>query len=155
MCSSSLLVYLWWGEKTEVLRPQNKSSCMICAIWRWPFLYTSLGSLRTSNAYWCHWKETMWICTKMWCSRRGCACASISAAWTPCIPAGVHVLVDPEWLQKARAEAALYTFSLRFPKEKAYIGTTTTSDPNVLKNSSSESGSKPPPTLVVHRQGLL
>lgn len=80
---------------------------------------------------------------------------SLFAAWTPCIPAGVHVLVDPEWLQKARAEAALYTFSLRFPKEKAYIGTTTTSDPNVLKNSSSESGSKPPPTLVVHRQGLL
>lgn len=79
---------------------------------------------------------------------------SLFAAWTPCIPAGVHVLVDPEWLQKARAEAALYTFSLRFPKEKAYIGTTT-SHLNVLKNSSSESGSKPPPTLVVHRQGLL
>lgn len=65
------------------------------------------------------------------------------------------MLVDPEWLQKARAEGGLYTFSLHFPKEKAYIGTTITSDLNVLKNSSPESGSKPPPTLVVRRQGLL
>lgn len=67
------------------------------------------------------------------------------------------MLVDPKWLQKARAEGALYTFSLCFPKEKAYTDTTTTSDLNVLKNRSAEwfktptqvGGASPGPPLAV------